>query len=507
MARICPALQQLLNTKEISTLENLSSTPRRKPIKWTVNVGVDRRLVTITATIERMNRRIGAGLPLSTMAKRDGKHKSGMPVAAVAKTPKAPKPTKAPKAPKVKAVKAPKPAAKVKVTKPAAKVKVTKPAAKVKATKTKRGIKVASSMATAKDVADAARGRLSPAPATTKPQVNLVVVLDVSGSMYGSRRDAAAIQLTQMLDKVKTEFSDGSTMSVITFAYASYTSIQYTGKIQNYSYPQCAGIGTALNDAVAFGVQVASLSTLPSLVYVFTDGEENASTQNITTVNSFVTTTLAKGNITLVGIGPKPEALVALGVPAGNTLNWTGNAAELTSKVAPAVTRGVVATATAIKEGKKSLAHFFLDIDAVSLQDAAKKCVDVTTTMERRNTVQGGLAVREYIEKHCKLYTYVDGAYFYKLVTKEKVLKDRRIVIAHRDDTTGKLYSGPVARTLLGLPVDADVEVEPGSLGKWTVFVQSASPTRKTVRDAEFLWDKTATGNVKATFEYKAKKA
>ena len=104
MARICPALQQLLNTKEISTLENLSSTPRRKPIKWTVNVGVDRRLFTITATIERMNRRIGAGLPLSTMAKRDGKHKSGMPVvwaAAIA--------AKAPKAPKGKAVKSPKP--------------------------------------------------------------------------------------------------------------------------------------------------------------------------------------------------------------------------------------------------------------------------------------------------------------------------------------------------------------------------------------------------------------
>ena len=496
MARICPALQQLLNTKEISTLENLSSTPRRKPIKWTVNVGVDPRLVTITATIERMNRRIGAGLPLSTMAKRDGKHKSGMPVAVTAvKT----APTKTPNAPKVKA---PKPV----------KAKAPKPAAKVKATKTKRGVKViASSTSTAKDVADAANKAagqtVAYATSSTKPQVNLVVVLDVSISMRGPRRDAAAIQLTQMLDKVKTELSDESTMSVITFAYSSYTSIQYTGKIQNYSYPQCAGMGTALNDAVAFGVQVASLSTLPSLVYVFTDGEENASIQNITTVNSFVTTTLAKGNITLVGIGPKPEALVALGVPAGNTLNWTGNAAELTSKVAPAVTRGVVATATAIKEGKKSLAHFFLDIDAVSLQDAAKKCVDVTTTMERRNTVQGGLAVREYIEKHCKLYTYVDGAYFYKLVTKEKVLKDRRIVIAHRDDTTGKLYSGPAARTLLGLPVDADVEVEPGSLGKWTVFVQSASPTRKTVRDAEFLWDKTATGNVKATFEYKAKKA
>jgi hypothetical protein len=309
-----------------------------------------------------------------------------------------------------------------------------------------------------------------------------------------------------MLDKVKTEFSDDSTMSVITFEYSSYTHIQYTGKIQNYVYPRCKGGGTALNDAVAFGVKVASTSTLPSLVYVFTDGEENASTQTVSTVKDFVTKALASGNITLVGIGPKPKALIALGVPAGNTLNWTGNAAELTSKVAPAVTRGVVATATALKEGKKKLDHFFLDIDAVSLQDAAKKCVDVTATMERRNTVQGGLAIREYIEKHCKLYTYVDGAYFYKLVTKEKVLKDRRIVIAHRDDTTGKLYSGPAARTLLGLPVDADVEVEPGSLGKWTVFVQSASPTRKTVRDAEFLWDKTATGNVKATFEYKVKK-
>ncbi len=206
MARICPALQQLLNTKEISTLENLSSTPRRKPIKWTVNVGVDRRLVTITATIERMNRRIGAGLPLSTMAKRDGKHKSGMPVVwaeAIA--------AKAPKAPKVKAVKAPKPV----------KVKAPKPAAKVKVMKTKRGIKVASSTATAKDVADAANKAagqtVAYATSSTKPQVNLVVVLDVSSSMSGPRRGAAAVQLTQMLDKCKAEFSDESTMSGITF--------------------------------------------------------------------------------------------------------------------------------------------------------------------------------------------------------------------------------------------------------------------------------------------------
>lgn len=488
MARICPALQQLLNTREVSALEDLSSTPRRKPIKWTV------LHVTITATIERMNRRVGAGLPLSTMAARDGKHKSGMPVAVTAvKT----APTKTPNAPKVKA---PKPV----------KAKAPKPAAKVKATKTKRGIKVASSTATAKDVADAtnkAAGQ-TVAHATTsssKPQINLVVVLDVSSSMTRPRRDAAAVQLTQMLDKCKAEFSDESTMSVITFDYSSSIRVQYAGKIQNYIYPRCYGGCTALNDAVAFGVKVASTSTLPSLVYVFTDGEENASTQTVSTVKDFVTKALASGNITLVGIGPKPAALIALGVPAGNTLDWSGNAAELTTKVAPAVTRGVVATAQAIKTGKKSLAHFFLDIDAVSLQDATKKCVDVTTTMERRNTVQGGLAVREYIEKHCKLYTYVDGAYFYKLVTKEKVLKDRRIVIAHRDDTTGKLYSGPAARTLLGLPVEADVEVEPGSLGKWTVFVQSASPTRKTVRDAEFLWDKTATGNVKPTISFKAK--
>ena len=493
MARICPALQQLLNTKEVTTNENLSSTPRRKPIAWSVLVtipGCDPRAVTITATIERMNRRIGAGLPLSTMAKRDGKHKSGMPVvgavAAVARAPKAAA-TKPAKALKVKAVKTPK-------------------LAKVKATKTKRG--VASTTTTVVDAVKKTAGRTvahAVGAATPKPQVNLVVVLDASGSMDGPRREAAAVQLTQMLDKVKTEFSDTSTMSVITFEYSSYTRIQYTGKIQNYVYPRCNGGGTALNDAVAFGVKIASSSTLPSLVYVFTDGEENSSTQTVGTVKDFVTKTLASGNITLVGIGPKPDALIALGVPAGNTLNWTGNAAELTSKVAPAVTRGVVATATAIKEGKKSLAHFFLDIDAVSLQDAAKKCVDVTATMERRNTVQGGLAIREYIEKHCKLYTYVDGAYFYRLVTKEKLLKDRRIVIAHRDDTTGKLYSGPAARTLLGLPVDADVEVEPGSLGKWTVFVQSASPTRKTVRDAEFLWDKTATGNVKATWSYDKK--
>lgn len=489
MARICPALQQLINTKEISTPENLSSTPRRKPIKWTVNIGVDRRLFTITATIERMNRRIGAGLPLSTMAKRDGKHKSGMPVAVTAvKT----APTKTPNAPKVKA---PKPV----------KAKAPKPAAKVKTTKTKRGIKVASSTATAKDVADAANKAagqtVAYATSTTKPQV--ILALDASGSMQGIE-DAAQAQYTAIVDAVRTKMPTASVSAL------SFNSVVSEIKpVAVPQYPYCTG-STSLLDAVVKLANSVTIDT-PTLIYMITDGEESgsAASQHDRSVIEAIAKLTKANNVTLAFVGP-PAArsyLSRLGIPDTACMTWDGGAASLIAKVVPKVVAGIEATATALKEGKKSLAHFFLDIDAVSLQDAAKKCVDVTATMERRNTVQGGLAVREYIEKHCKLYTYVDGAYFYKLVTKEKVLKDRRIVIAHRDDTTGKLYSGPAARTLLGLPVDADVEVEPGSLGKWTVFVQSASPTRKTVRDAEFLWDKTATGNVKATFEYKAKKA
>ena len=471
MARICPALQQLLNTKEVSTTENLATTPRRKPIRWSVLMhapGGETEIVTITATIERMNRRVGAGLPLTTMAKHDGKHASGLP-----------KPSK------VKAK--PEKVAKVK----ALKVKVPKPKKPIAAPTT----------ITIPISTQPAQAQVQASP--SKPKINLVLVLDKSSSMEGARRIAAATQLDAMIAKVRQEFDPYSPLQTVEFAERAYP--VFAGQITNIiNYPSCYG-NTALNDGVIKGLELAQAASLPSIVYVFTDGEENRSSNGITSTRSFVTAALAKGNITLVGIGPSKDYFKSVGFPEGNILNWTGNASDLTAKVAPAVTRGVEAVATAVKQGKAKIDHFFLDVDGVKLDEVQKKCVDVTSTMERRNVQQGGMAIREYVEKHCKLYTYVDGAYFYKLVTKEKLLKDRRIVISHRDDTTSKLYSGPMARTLLGLPTDRDVEVEPGSLGKWSVFVQSASPTRKTVKDTEFLWDKTATGNVKPTFEYKAK--
>lgn len=482
MARICPALQQLLNTKEVSTTENLATTPRRKPIKWSV-LGFG---LPITATIERMNRRVGAGLPLATMAKHDGKHASGLPKpargvkAAVTKA-------KTPKAQKVAKVKA-KPK-KIKVIKAVQSVTI-----------------VAPPTATAREIAEAANkaaGRPIAYAVTSKPKINLILVLDKSGSMDGLRRIAAATQLDAMMTKVRQEFDPNSPLQVVEFADQARQT--FNGIVNNtINYPFCSG-NTALNDGVVMGLGLAQISSLPSIIYVFTDGEENRSANSISTTKDNVTAALAKGNITLVGIGPKPDYFKSVGFPEGNILNWTGNAADLTAKVAPAVTRGVEAVATAVKQGKTKINHFFLDIE-VKLDEVQKKCVDVTSTMERRNVQQGGVAIREYVEKHCKLYTYVDGAYFYKLVTREKLLKDRRIVISHRDDTTGKLYSGPMARTLLGLPTDRDIKVEPGSLGKWSVFVQSASPTRKTVKDTEFLWDKTATGNVKPTWTVGAKK-
>lgn len=487
MARICPALQQLLNTKEVSTTENLAATSRRKPIKWVVLIanwsdssGSSATSTIITATIERMNRRVGAGLPLATMALHDGKHASGLP-----------KPVKASKAKTVKV----------------AKVKTPKPT-KIKVVKTKRAIKVVSPMtATTKEIVDVTNkvmGQTVAFATTSKPKINLILVLDKSSSMDGARRISAATQLDAMMEKARQEFDVTSPLQVVEFA--DHARPVFTGQIKDFvNYPACYG-NTALNDGVGLGLNLIQFSSLPSIVYVFTDGEENSSLNNISSTRALVTAALAKGNITLVGIGPKPDYFKSVGFPEGNILNWTGNAADLTTAVAPAVTRGVEAVASAVKQGKTKIDHFFLDIDAVSLQDAAKKCVDVTSTMERRNVQQGGMAIREYVEKHCKLYTYVDGAYFYKLVTKEKLLKDRHIVISHRDDATGKLYSGPMARTLLGLPTDRDVEVEPGSLGKWSVFVQSASPTRKTVKDTEFLWDKTATGNVKPTWTIGAKK-
>lgn len=81
-------------------------------------------------------------------------------------------------------------------------------------------------------------------------------------------------------------------------------------------------------------------------------------------------------------------------------------------------------------------------------------------------------------------HPYKTGCAFYELSKREKVQANKQIAVAEKDPATGrmtgKVFTGPAARQLLGLPA-TEVTVAPGSNDAYTVFVQSTSVNRKLV--------------------------
>jgi hypothetical protein len=87
-------------------------------------------------------------------------------------------------------------------------------------------------------------------------------------------------------------------------------------------------------------------------------------------------------------------------------------------------------------------------------------------------------------------HQYRTGCAFYELSKREKIQANKQIAVAEKDPvtgrTTGKVFSGPAARQLLGLP-QTEVTVTPGSNAAYTVFVQSTSVNRKLVPGTKLL--------------------
>ncbi|WP_405015250.1 hypothetical protein [Kitasatospora sp. NBC_01539] len=87
-------------------------------------------------------------------------------------------------------------------------------------------------------------------------------------------------------------------------------------------------------------------------------------------------------------------------------------------------------------------------------------------------------------------HPYKTGCAFYELSKREKVQGGKQLAVAEKDPatgrTTGRVFSGPEARMLLGLP-KSEATVEPGDNPSYTVFVQSTSVNRKPVPGTKLL--------------------
>ena len=97
---------------------------------------------------------------------------------------------------------------------------------------------------------------------------------------------------------------------------------------------------------------------------------------------------------------------------------------------------------------------------------------------------QDGAQIRDFCES--KIGSYQTGAAYYELTKPEDIQFHKAVVVENIH--SGKRYSGPAARNLLGLPPTGTIRVRPGDHGSFKIFVQSTSVNRKLVGGTTLLY-------------------
>lgn len=347
---------------------------------------------------------------------------------------------------------------------------------------------------TAAPALTAAKAETPPLPA--KLDDVIYVVLDESGSM-GHLIGTVNEQVAAIAKSLREKMPDAS---VVVIRFGSEVRVDAPISVAKFSHHAGAALGyTALRSALKRACSLASASGKSCLVYLLTDGDENNSGSDGADVADVVRMALATGRVTVACVGPKEAEVEFLhcGVDPSSIRRWDGVDAVDLAVATTQVTRGVEQYSAARKAGKTKLESFFVDADKLTLDTVAKACADVTASTWPTIVVKS-CSIQEHVES--KKVKFIFGAAYYPLTKPEKLKVGRAILVRHRDDATARVFKGPKLRELLGIPDEREVEVKPGGLGKWSLWVQSASPNRRLEPRSEVLIDRAHTGGTEATW-------
>ncbi|GLW59103.1 vWA domain-containing protein [Kitasatospora phosalacinea] len=176
------------------------------------------------------------------------------------------------------------------------------------------------------------------------------------------------------------------------------------------------------------------------------------------------------------------------GFPAGNIAIWdadsTGGVEEAIDTVKTAATSFLRGREKGVR-GTRSLFTMGQDLSADEVKaqlDALEADKYVLVPVDRQ------APLREFVTGAG--HPYRTGCSFYELSKREKIQGGKQLAVAEKDPVTGgltgRVFSGPAARGLLGLPA-TEATVKPGDNPAYTVFVQSTSVNRKLVPGTRLL--------------------
>ncbi|MFE2579100.1 vWA domain-containing protein [Streptomyces sp. NPDC059378] len=232
------------------------------------------------------------------------------------------------------------------------------------------------------------------------------------------------------------------------------------------------------------------------LTFVLTDGQENAShrcpdapVRDPRALVTAVAQMIAKqeDNWTLAVLVPdqmgKREAMQC-GFPKDNIAVWDATSTQGLEEAGQVIQEATEKFMVGRSQGiRGSRAVFSMGAEAVNkdtIEAAGLAAVDPSGY--RLIPVTRDVAIRDWVVE-CG-HTYRTGGAFYQLSKSEKIQARKQIAVLEKK--TDRVFSGPEARALLGLP-DVEVRVKPDHNDDFTIFVQSTSVNRKLVPNTRLM--------------------
>ncbi|NML52645.1 VWA domain-containing protein [Streptomyces sp. R302] len=334
---------------------------------------------------------------------------------------------------------------------------------------------------------------------------HVALVLDASSSMSHLRGKVVEVadQQIEYLARRSRELDQETRVTVYVFADTVQCVIYDKDVLRMPSLKALYNVGgmtSLLAAALKSQGELAQTAQLYGdhsfLTFVLTDGQENASHRCpdapsrdpralVSAVAKMIET--QDDNWTLAVLVPdqmgKREAMNC-GFPKDNVAIWDATSTrglEEAGQVIQQATEKFMMGRTKGIRGSRSV--FSVGADAVNKETiAAAGLTPVDASGYQLIPVPRDVAIREWVTESG--HTYKTGCAFYQLSKSEKIQARKRIAVLEKK--TDRVYTGPEARALLGLP-DEEVRVKPDQNADFTIFVQSTSVNRKLVPNTRLL--------------------
>lgn len=374
-------------------------------------------------------------------------------------------------------------------------------------------------------------------PSVAKNLINHVVfVLDSSSSMDHLTHEVVKVVDNQIAHLAQRSKEMGQETRVILYVFSSKARcVEEVFDMDVLRFPSIAefyrpGGSTALIDATLLSLDDLELISEKYgdhafLVYVVTDGEENASGRGTHSYQTYYRTppelvsTLASrlgslpGNCTVACLVPNQSGAFEakrFGFPAGNVAVWDATSAKGMREAGETIRRATDSYMAARATGTRSTTNLF-DIgggvvNAQAILDAGLsplgydeydlvpipplkglvKPADYDEKKRRKPWKVHGGRIDEFVQ-NVRGGQYIAGQAYYQLVEGkvERIQASKKIAVVDKD--TERVYTGDGARQLLGLTSGREERVKPTGSEKYLVYVQSKSSSRLLVVGTKLL--------------------